>query len=157
MRSRIIGLQRRFAILVPMLLPQFQPMPLGYVREPFSDPHWIFEIKWDGFRALLYSDKDGVCLVSRHGNVFKSFPALCEGLARDLTGRRCVLDGELVCLDSQGKPQFRDLLFRRGAPPLLSPFGSNWASLSPLIAVAPKPCASFAHLFIEFPLDLCNS
>jgi len=48
--------------------------------------------------------------------MFKSFPGLCEGLARDLKGRRCVLDGEIVCLDSNGKPQFRHLLFRRAEP-----------------------------------------
>ena len=99
-----------------MPLSQFQPLSLGRVREPFSHPDWLFEIKWDGFRALLYSDKDGVRLVSRNGNTFKSFPGLCEGLARDLRGRRCVLDGEIVCLDSKGKPQFRDLLFRRAEP-----------------------------------------
>ena len=50
------------------------------------------------------------------GNTFKSFPELCQGLARDLKGRRCVLDGEIVCLDTHGKPQFRDLLFRRAEP-----------------------------------------
>lgn len=59
----------------------------------------------------MYSDTNGVRLVSRNGNTFKSFPGLCEGLARDLTGHRCVLDGEIVCL-----PQFPDLLFRRGEP-----------------------------------------
>ena len=64
----------------------------------------------------MYSDEEGVRLVSRNGNTFKSFPALCEGLARDLRGRRCVLDGEIVCVDPAGKPQFRDLLFRRGDP-----------------------------------------
>lgn len=37
-------------------------------------------------------------------------------MARDLNGRRCVLNGEIVCLDSNGKPQFRDLLFRRAEP-----------------------------------------
>jgi len=97
-------------------LPHFQPMPLSRARAPFSHPDWIFEIKWDGFRALLYSDEDGVRLVSRNGNTFKSFRGLCEGLARDLKGRHCVLDGEIVCLDSHGKPQFRDLLFRRAEP-----------------------------------------
>jgi bifunctional non-homologous end joining protein LigD len=76
----------------------------------------VFEVKWDGFRALLYSENDGVRLVSRNGNTFNSFPKLCEGLARDLNGRRCVLDGEIVCLDSHGKPQFRNLLFRRAEP-----------------------------------------
>jgi bifunctional non-homologous end joining protein LigD len=89
---------------------------LRRARAPFSDPNWIFEVKWDGFRSLLYSDSDGVRLVSRNANTFKSFPTLCEGLTRDLKGRRCVLDGEIVCLDSQGKPQFRDLLFHRAEP-----------------------------------------
>lgn len=41
---------------------------------------------------------------------------MCEGLARDLKDRRCVLDGEIVCLEAQGKAQFRDLLFRRAEP-----------------------------------------
>ncbi len=91
-------------------------MPLGRLRDPFSHPDWVFEIKWDGFRAVLFSDKDGVRLVSRNGNTFQSFPGLCEGLARDLKGRRCVLDGEIVCLDQHGKSQFNNLLFRRGEP-----------------------------------------
>jgi bifunctional non-homologous end joining protein LigD len=85
----------------------------------------MFEIKWDGFRALVYSGADGVRLVSRNGNTFKSFPALCDGVARDLKGRRCVLDGEIVCLDAGGKPQFRDLLFRR-AEPLFYAFDVLW-------------------------------
>jgi bifunctional non-homologous end joining protein LigD len=71
-------------------------------------PIWRIEVKWDGFRSLLYSDSEGVRLVSRNANTFKSFPGLCDGLTRDLNGRRCVLDGEIVCLDSYGKPQFRD-------------------------------------------------
>src|ERR1051326_1543120 len=91
-------------------------MPLGRAPGAFSHPDWIFEIKWDGFRSLLYCDKQGVRLVSRNGNVFKSFPSLCEGLARELKGRCCILDGEIVCLDSHGKPQFRELLFRRAEP-----------------------------------------
>jgi bifunctional non-homologous end joining protein LigD len=48
--------------------------------------------------------------------MFKCFPKLCDALARDLRGRRCILDGEVVCLDSHGKPEFRDLLFRRAEP-----------------------------------------
>jgi len=60
----------------------FQPMPLSRRAEPFNDPDWLFEIKWDGFRALLYSDSDGIRLISRNGNTFKSFSGLCEGLQR---------------------------------------------------------------------------
>jgi bifunctional non-homologous end joining protein LigD len=89
---------------------------LTRARAPFSHSDWIFEIKWDGFRALLYSDDHGVRLISRNRNTFKSFPHLSEGLARDLNGRRCILDGEIVCLDKCGKPHFRNLLFRREEP-----------------------------------------
>jgi len=65
---------------------------------------------------LLHSDNEGVQLVSRNGNTFKSFAGLREGLARDLKGRRCILDGEIVCLDFDGTPDFRNLLFRRAEP-----------------------------------------
>src|SRR5947209_10269545 len=108
-----------------MPLPHLQPMPLNRARAAFSHSNWLFELKWDGFRSLLHSDKDGVRLVSRNGNTFKSFPGLFEGLTRDLRGRRCVLDGEIVCLDADGKPQFRDLLFRR-AEPLFYAFDFLW-------------------------------
>jgi bifunctional non-homologous end joining protein LigD len=96
-------------------LSYFHPLPLRRARASFSHPDWLFEIKWDGFR-LTYSGADGVRLVSRNGNTFKSFPRLREGLARDLKGRRCLLDGEIVCLNPDGKPQFRDLLFGRAEP-----------------------------------------
>ena len=96
--------------------PRIPATPLSRARVPFSHPDWIFEIKWDGFRALLYSERDGVRLLSRNRNEFKSFLGLCEGLSRDLKGRRCVLDGEIVCLDSYGNPTFRNLLFRRAEP-----------------------------------------
>ena len=72
-------------------------MPLGRVRAPFSHSDWVYEIKWDGFRALAYVE-DGVCrLVSRNGNVFKSFPALASGLPDKLRAGAAVLDGEIVC------------------------------------------------------------
>jgi bifunctional non-homologous end joining protein LigD len=99
-----------------MSLPQFTPMPLGRVREPFSHPEWLFEVKWDGFRSLVYVLEGECSLVSRNGNAFKSFPALNEAIPRELRTRSAVLDGEIVCLDHEGKSQFRDLLFRRGEP-----------------------------------------
>ena len=111
--------------LFTVTLPHFQPLPLSRARAPFSHPDWLFEIKWDGFRALLHFDNNGVRLISRNGNTFKSFPGLCAGLARDLKCRHCVLDGEIVCLDAAGKPQFRDLLFRR-AEPLFYAFDLLW-------------------------------
>jgi len=56
--------------------------------------------------------------MSRNGNEFKSFQVLNETLPSELRAESAVLDGEIVCLDRHGKPQFRDLLFlfRRGEP-----------------------------------------
>ena len=68
----------------------------------------------DGFRALAYIDSGKCELVSRKGNVFKSFAPLCAELAK--LERSVILDGEIVCLDSVGKPQFYDLLRHRRDP-----------------------------------------
>jgi hypothetical protein len=79
--------------LVP--LPQFQPMPLGRSREPFSHPEWLFEIKWDGFRSLVYIHKGKCRLISRNGNEFKSFPALAAH-------RSLQQNGAMVALPATG-------------------------------------------------------
>ena len=55
-------------------------------------------------------------LISRRGNVYKSWLVLREAIGRELEGRRALLDGELVCLDSQGRPVFLDMLYRRRRP-----------------------------------------
>ena len=89
-------------------------MTLGRAPEPFSHPDWIFEVKWDGFRSLVRIEQGKYRLISRKGNEFKSFRTLNESLLTELKVRSAVLDGEIVCLNDDGKPEFRDLLFRRG-------------------------------------------
>ena len=88
---------------------------LSLLRTPFNDPDFIFELKVDGFRALAYID-DGVCeLVSRRRNPYKSFRELANSL-RQLKVKSAIIDGELACLDSEGRSIFNELLFRRGCP-----------------------------------------
>ena len=99
-----------------VLLPSFQPLPLTRRPEPFSHPDWLFEVKYDVFRALAYRDPSGVRLVSRNGNRFASFTDLCAGIELFLKARHAVLDGEIACLDEQGHSRFNQLLFRRGVP-----------------------------------------
>ena len=89
---------------------------LGRVPEPFSHPDWLFEVKWDGFRSFVRIEQGKCRLVSRKGNDFKSFRTLNESILDELKVRSAVLDGEIVCLNDEGKPEFRDLLFRRGEP-----------------------------------------
>ena len=100
----------------PMPLPVFQPLPLTRRPEPFSHPDWLYEVKYDGFRALTYCDPSGVRLVSRKGNRFVGFSDLCAGIELFLKARHAILDGEIVCLDNQGHSRFNELLFRRGTP-----------------------------------------
>ena len=99
-----------------MFLPHFQPLTLGRSRKPFSHSDWFFEIKWDGFRSLVRIEHGRCKLISRNGNEFKSFSSLNEAIAAELGCYSAVLDGEIVCLDGDGRPQFRNLLFRREQP-----------------------------------------
>jgi bifunctional non-homologous end joining protein LigD len=95
---------------------QFQPMPLRRRPDAFDHPDWLFELKYDGFRALAIIE-DGTCrLVSRNGNVFASFQALSDALGRSRMASRAILDGELVCVDERGHPRFDDLLYHRREP-----------------------------------------
>jgi ATP-dependent DNA ligase len=98
-----------------MTLPRFDTAQLTLFRTPFNDADFIFELKVDGFRGLAYID-DGVCeLVSRRRNSYKSFKDLQSSLGK-LRVRNAVIDGEIACLDDQGRSIFNELLFRRGSP-----------------------------------------
>jgi bifunctional non-homologous end joining protein LigD len=90
-------------------------MRLSRRPEPFDHKDWIYEIKFDGFRALAYIE-DGKCrLVSRRRHEYKSFRQLQAAIAT-LPVKDAVIDGEIVCLDPLGRSLFYDLMFRRGAP-----------------------------------------
>src|SRR4051812_19016156 len=106
------------------VLPQCEPMPLAVLRHPLDHPDWIFELKYDGFRALAYIDAGECRLVSRNGNTFRGFPQLTAALAAAIPGP-AVLDGEIVCLDSDGAPQFYELM-RRRAPQHFAAFDLLW-------------------------------
>lgn len=89
---------------------QFQPMLLGRRAEALDHSDWLFELKYDGFRAFALV-REGRCqLVSRNGNEFKSFDGVVLSLPHDLRINSAALDGEIVCLDRQGRPQFADFV-----------------------------------------------
>ena len=106
-------------------LPHISPLTLIRRRDPFNHPHWIFELKHDGFRALAYISADGCRLISRRHNTFKRFNPLNKMLS-NLPVKEAILDGEIVCLDGGGASRFNELLFRRGRriSTLLICFGS---------------------------------
>ena len=81
---------------------------------------YAFEVKWDGFRALIHASPNSVTITSRNGHDMTArYPEL-QALS-DAVERPVLLDGEIVCLDDDGKPDFAALWFRsRGAstPPV---------------------------------------
>ena len=86
------------------------PMLATLVDKPFDGPQWLFELKWDGYRAIAYIERNGsVALASRNGNDFGAkFPEL-QHLADAFTERPLIVDGEIVVLDEQGRPSFQAL------------------------------------------------
>jgi len=87
-------------------LLQINPTPQA---EPFDHADWVFEAKFDGFRAA--ADTVHGRLISRHGNRMKRFESML-----DLLPKGHVFDGELVVLDDAGRPLFKELLFGRQRP-----------------------------------------
>lgn len=92
----------------------FPPADLIQLPAAFDHNDFIFELKMDGFRALAYVDGGRARLISRKGNEYRRFNDLVAAISK--LGHEAVLDGEIVCLDDRGRPQFYDLLRRRGEP-----------------------------------------
>jgi bifunctional non-homologous end joining protein LigD len=73
------------------------------------------QLKYDGFRALAVIQNGRTQLISRNGHPFNSFDSLRKAVTAPGAGTT-VLDGEIICLDKRGRPQFNNLLFHRGEP-----------------------------------------
>ena len=83
-----------------------QPMLATLVKEPFDHPDWVFEVKWDGYRAVAEVRDGKVSLYSRNGISFeKKFSPIVDALRT--FGGEAVLDGEIVVVDDQGRPDFQ--------------------------------------------------
>lgn len=82
--------------------PPVLPMLAKRVGELPAGDGWIFEPKWDGFRALIFRDGDEILIQSRDEKPLnRYFPDLLDPLQKTLPAR-CVLDGEIVIVTQQG-------------------------------------------------------
>ncbi len=89
------------------------PMLATLVDEPFSDPGWLFEPKYDGIRALAVVRGDSVQLLTRSGrDVTARYPEL-RAIPRHVRGD-AILDGEIISLDRKGRSNFQQLQQRIG-------------------------------------------
>jgi bifunctional non-homologous end joining protein LigD len=87
------------------------------VAEPFDGAEWLFEIKWDGYRAIAFIENGKVRLVSRNQNDLTArYPEL-KDMAQQIKAKMAILDGEVVALDEEGKASFSLMQQRTGFRP----------------------------------------
>jgi len=114
------------ASLEPMLATLTTTVPSG--------TDWLYEVKWDGYRALCFIESGKVRMLSRRGNnLNKQFAPVADALQQCVKAETAIIDGEVVALDENGKPSFQHLQNFTG-------FGTKPA----LKGVAPPPLNFFA-------------
>ena len=85
---------------------KLDPMLATLGDRPFSDPSWLYEIKWDGVRAVAWISDGALTLRSRNANdITRRYPELAE-LPTAMAAREAILDGEIVALDARGHSDF---------------------------------------------------
>ena len=85
------------------------PMLATLSERPFSDPNWLFEIKWDGVRALARINNGELNLQSRSGTDITSHYPDLSGLPEAFSGPQALIDGEIAVLDRWGHSDFQRL------------------------------------------------
>src|SRR6266571_102043 len=126
--------------------PPILPMLAKRVAELPTGGSWIFEPKWDGFRALVFRDGDEILIQSRDEKPLnRYFPELLEPIKSQLPAR-CVLDGEIV-IAKNGGLDFEALQLR------LHPAASRVKTLAAQIPAS----VVFFDLLCEGERDLCTA
>jgi bifunctional non-homologous end joining protein LigD len=88
--------------LEPMLATMSSTVPSG--------TEWLYEVKWDGYRALCYVESGKVRMLSRRGTKLdKQFASVSDALAQSVQVETAIIDGEVVALDENGNPSFQRL------------------------------------------------
>ncbi len=89
-------------------LEKISPMLATLVDEPFDDPDYIYEIKWDGYRAVANINNNKVDLYSRNQKDFgRKFESVIQELEK--VDDTVILDGEIIAYDENGQPGFQSL------------------------------------------------
>ncbi|SRX54306.1 DNA ligase D [Aequorivita sp. CIP111184] len=85
-----------------------KPMLASPAKKIFKDPEWVFELKWDGYRVITNILNAEVEMYSRNGISYNTKFALLKKELESIP-HDCILDGEVVIVDSNGKPDFQKL------------------------------------------------
>jgi bifunctional non-homologous end joining protein LigD len=91
------------------------PMLATLVDAPFASDEWLYEVKWDGYRALVFVEGGKARLVSRSQNdLTAAFAELAAELPAHVLAKRALIDGEIVALDEHGRSSFSLMQQRTG-------------------------------------------
>src|SRR5437773_3895658 len=135
--------------------PRVEPMLATLADRSFSDPHWLFEIKWDGVRALARIENGALTLRSRNSiDITQRYPEMAS-LPGALAARQAILDGEIVALDAQGRGDFLRLQGRMHVGVAVENLGAR--SIVVVIVSEHIDAAIFGGRFIDqdIAVDMC--
>jgi bifunctional non-homologous end joining protein LigD len=98
---------------LPSAKPRFvEPMKAKLVEKPPATGNWIYELKFDGIRLIAMKDHEKVSLVSRNQNDLSARFSEVVDVLKSLPADECVIDGEVVALDEEGRSSFQLLQAR---------------------------------------------
>jgi bifunctional non-homologous end joining protein LigD len=98
---------------LPSAKPRFvEPMKAKLVEKPPATGNWIYELKFDGIRLIAMKDHEKVSLVSRNQNDLSARFSEVVDVVKGLPADECVIDGEVVALDEEGRSSFQLLQAR---------------------------------------------
>jgi bifunctional non-homologous end joining protein LigD len=104
----------------PMRRTEYRPMLATSAEELPTGPGWLYEVKWDGYRALVRLVGGEATLTSRNGNDLTGrFADVARAVERAIKTSDCVLDGEVCALDDEGRASFSAMQQGAAGTPLV--------------------------------------
>jgi bifunctional non-homologous end joining protein LigD len=90
------------------LFLKIKPMLAHPFEKAFDSKEWVFEVKWDGVRAILFKNNNSIQIQSRNGNdITRLYPEIVNATKLSLRdGKSTIIDGEIVVLNEKGLPDF---------------------------------------------------
>lgn len=135
-------------------MPDFIPPMLATLATgPFTDPDWLFEVKWDGYRVEAVVRDGRVRLWTRnHNDAASYFPDLAAATGW-IEAREAIVDGEVVALDDQGRPRFSLLQDHTGIRTGRAPGGKRRGTPATLVYEAFDLMYLDGLSLLEVPLE----
>jgi bifunctional non-homologous end joining protein LigD len=138
----------------PEPMPDFiEPMRATLADRPFSDPDWLYEVKWDGYRVEAVVREDRVRLWTRNRqDAARYFPDLAEASGW-IDAREAIVDGEVVALDEEGRPRFSLLQDRTGIRTGRAPGTRRRGEPAPIVYQAFDLLHLDGHSLVGMPVE----